>query len=97
MEKDRGAALQWIRADGGLTHSKPTMQIIADLLRTEVRIDKQHEASAMGAAMLGFIGKKTLSFTDVENLIQAAPYDKYHPGQINKGLETAYQLWNKRV
>ena len=97
MENDRGAALKWIRADGGITHSRLTMQMIADLLNTNVRIDKRHEASAMGAAMLGFIGKGTLSFTDVENLIQTAPYDEYRPGQINKGLESAHQLWKKRI
>ena len=103
MENDRGAALhannslRWIRADGGLTHSKLSMQIIADLLKTEVRIDKRHEASALGAAMLGFIGKGALSLSDVENLIQSAPFDVYRPGQMNKGLEEAYGLWNKRI
>jgi len=97
MESDRGAALQWIRADGGITHSRLTMQIIADLLRTRVRIDKRHEASAMGAAMLGFIGKGTLSFSDVQNLIQAAPYDEYCPGEISKSLEAAQLLWKERI
>ena len=103
MEKDREAELdanhrlRWIRADGGITHSKLSMQLIADLLKTEVRIDKRHEASAMGAAMLGFIGKGTLNLTDVESLIQAAPYDEYCPGQINKSLEASYELWIKRI
>jgi len=97
MEKDRGAALQWIRANGGLTRSKLSMQTIADLLKTEVRIDKRHEASALGAAMLGFIGKKTLSFADAEKLIQSAPYDVYRSDQVNKSLEASYQLWKKRI
>ena len=103
MEKDRGAALntnhrsRWIRADGGITHSRLSIQIIADLLKTEVRIDKRHEASAIGAAMLGLIGKGTLAFTEVESLLQAAPYDEYCPGQANKDLEAAYQLWNERI
>ena len=97
MEKDRGTPLRWIRADGGITHSKLSMQIIADLLNTEVRIDRRHEASALGAAMLCFIGKGVLSFTDVENLIQAAPYDVYCPGQADESLKMAYQLWNSRI
>ncbi|MDR2477834.1 MAG: carbohydrate kinase, partial [Treponema sp.] len=97
MEQDRGAALQWIRADGGLTHSKLSMQIIADLLSTGVRIDKRHEASALGAALLGFIGKGTLSFSDVEALINQAPLEIYHPGQLDKGVESAYDLWKKRI
>jgi glycerol kinase len=97
MEKDRGAALQWIRANGGITRSRLSMQIIADLLKTEVRIDKRHEASALGAAMLGFIGKKTLSFSDAERLIQSAPYDVYKAGQVDKSMEASYQLWKKRI
>jgi glycerol kinase len=97
MENDRGAALRWIRADGGLTHSRLSMQIIANLLKTEVRIDRRHEASALGAAMLGFIGKGTLSFADVERLIRAAPYDTYGPAQAGEGLNAAYLLWKERI
>ena len=97
MENDRGTALKYIQADGGLTHSRPSMQMIADLLNTEVRVDKRHEASAMGAAMLGFIGKGTLRLDDVERLIQAAPYDVYRPGQADEGLKSAYSLWKKRI
>jgi glycerol kinase len=97
MNRDRGAELQWIRADGGITRSALTMQIIADLLQTEVRIDKRHEASALGAAMLGFIGKGTLSFSDVEKLIQDAPYDIKKPGILDRGLETSYDLWKRRI
>ncbi|MCL2128841.1 MAG: FGGY family carbohydrate kinase [Treponema sp.] len=105
MEKDRelnqgkahGAALQWIRSDGGLTHSRLSMQIIANLLKTEVRVDRRHEASAMGAAMLGFIGKGTLSFSDVESLIIKAPFDTYSPKELDKGLELSYALWRERV
>ena len=97
MEKDRGAALKWLRASGGVTYSRLSMQIIADLLKTEVRIDKRHEASALGAAMLGFIGKGTLSFTDVEKLLEADPFDIYRPGQVSKSLDMSYQLWKKRI
>ncbi|MCL2068234.1 MAG: FGGY family carbohydrate kinase [Treponema sp.] len=97
MEKDRSAAIKWIRADGGITHSKLSMQIIADLLKTEVRIDKRHEASALGAAMLGFIGKGTLKFSDAEALLEQAPYGVFSPGKAINGLETARRLWNERV
>ena len=46
---------------------------------------------------LGFIGKGTLGFADVESLIQGAPYDIYRPGKLSEGLETAYRLWTERV
>ena len=102
MESDRGAALKWIRADGGITRSRLSMQMIADLLKTEVRIDKRHEASALGAAMLGFIGKGTLSFSDVEALMEKAPFDVYRPrilspGQQDNGLAASYELWKERI
>jgi len=97
MENDRGTGLQWIRADGGVTHSKFTMQIIADLLKTEVRIDRRHEASVLGAAMLGFIGKGTLSFSEVEELTKKASFDTYYPRQLDKILVLSYDLWKDRV
>jgi len=67
------------------------------LLKTEVRIDKRHEASAIGAGLLGFIGNKTLKFTDVENLLNSAPYGIYHPNQTDKSHESAYELWKNRI
>ncbi|GHT79668.1 glycerol kinase [Spirochaetia bacterium] len=97
MEQDQGAALKWIKADGGLTRSTISMQMIADLLRTDVTIDKRLEASALGAALLGFIGKGTLSFTDAEQVIQHAGRDQYHPRNLDKSLELSYTLWNKRI
>ncbi|GHU61118.1 glycerol kinase [Spirochaetia bacterium] len=97
MEKDRGTALQWIKADGGLTHSRLSMQIIADLLQTEVRIDKRHQASALGAALLGFLGKGILSFSDIEGLVTKAPYDVYRPESLDKTLKSSYDLWNRRI
>jgi glycerol kinase len=97
MENDQGAAIQWIRADGGVTHSKFSMQVIADLLNTEIRIDRRHEASTLGAAMLGFISKGVLSFSDVEELAIKAPFDTYYPRQLDKNLVLSYGLWKERV
>jgi glycerol kinase len=97
MEKDRGAALQWIRADGGITHSRLSMRIIAGLLQTEVRIDKRHEASALGAALLACIGRGILSFADVEKLAGNAPYGVYRPEKLEDGVESAYELWKERI
>jgi glycerol kinase len=97
MEQDRGAGLQWIRADGGLTRSRLSMRIIAGLLHTEVRIDKRREASALGAAMLGFTGKKVLSLSDVEALIAEAPFETCRPGQLDTGLLSAYDNWKRRL
>jgi glycerol kinase len=97
MEKDRGMSLQWIKADGGLTHSKPSMQMIANLIQAEVRIDKRRQASALGAALLGFIGSGALSFSDVAQLADTAPYDRYKPAPLDKNLQSSYNLWTQRI
>jgi glycerol kinase len=89
--------LQWLKADGGLTNSKISMQMIADVLQTQVRIDKNKEASALGAALLSFIGNKSLSFTDVENLIANAPFETFTANSIDKNLEKAYHTWGQRI
>jgi glycerol kinase len=97
MERDRGMGLQWIKADGGLTHSKLSMRMIANLIQAEVRIDKRHEASALGAAMLGFIGSGVLSFSDAEQVIHNAPADRYKPDRLDKTLQASYDLWSQRI
>jgi glycerol kinase len=98
MEKDRGAALRWIKADGGLTHSNISMRMIAGLLGTEVRIDKRHEASALGAALLALIGKGSLNFPEVEELARNSAHESYLPGpKLDKELESSYNQWLKRV
>jgi glycerol kinase len=89
--------LRWIRADGGLTNSKASMQMIADLLQTEVRIDLRHEGSALGAALLGFIGKGVFSLQDAENLINNAPFNTYSPKDAAEELKASYSLWHERV
>jgi glycerol kinase len=101
MEHDRGAGLQSIKADGGLTRSELSMRIIADLLNTEVRIDRRHEASALGAALLAAIGKGLRSFADIEASASAAPHDVYAPALLDTGCQTlynrAYEYWRDRI
>lgn len=98
MEKDRGAALRWIKADGGLTHSNISMGMIAGLLETEVRIDKRHEASALGAALLAFIGKGSLTFPEVEELARNTVHESYLPGaKLDRELKSSYNRWLQRV
>jgi glycerol kinase len=97
MEEDRGMALQWIKADGGLTRSGLSMQMAADLIQAEIRIDRRHEASALGAALLAFIGSGVLSFAEVERLVNDAPHDRYRPDHLDKNLRLSYDLWHQRI
>jgi glycerol kinase len=97
MEEDRGTALQWIKADGGLTRSGLSMRMAASLIQAEIRIDRRHEASALGAALLAFIGSGILSFAEVEQLVNHAPCDRYKPEHLDKNLRLSYDLWNQRI
>jgi glycerol kinase len=97
MEEDRGMPLQWIKADGGLTRSRLSMQMAADLIQAEVRIDRRREASALGAALLALIGGGILSFAEVEQLVNNAPHDLYRPDRLDKNLRSSYDLWHQRI
>jgi glycerol kinase len=97
MEEDRGMALQWIKADGGLTRSGLSMRMAADLIQAEIRIDRRREASALGAALLALVGGGILSFAEVERLVNNAPYKLYRPEHLDKNLRLSYDLWHQRI
>lgn len=97
MEKDTGLKLKWIKADGGLTHSRISMETVSTLLGTEVRIDHRHQASSIGAAMLGFIGLGILDLGTVEQLSISAPHGIYVPGQQSQKLISSYEDWVRRI
>jgi glycerol kinase len=77
MEQDIGRPVEWIKADGGMTKSRLTMRYIADLLETELIIDKRKEASAFGTALLAFLQQKVLSFSQIQRLCAESPHDSY--------------------
>ncbi|MDR0551123.1 MAG: carbohydrate kinase [Spirochaetaceae bacterium] len=100
MKTGTGTKPEWIRADGGLTNSRFSMNLIARLLRLEVRVDNRREISALGAALLAFLGNGTLSFSDIERAVMAAPFSgisAWDNGVMDTSLQTAYSLWSKRV
>ena len=53
---DRGAPLQVLRADGGLTRSRLLVQAQADLLQVPVQVCAAADATALGAAALARLG-----------------------------------------
>ncbi|MCR5763978.1 MAG: carbohydrate kinase [Treponema sp.] len=77
MEKDIDQKIKWLKADGGLTNSKLTMQYITQLLDTEVIVDEQKEASAYGAALLAFMESGILSLEEIENQIKNSNHETH--------------------
>jgi glycerol kinase len=101
MEGDMGTHLAWLKADGGLTASRLTMQYIADLLDTEVIIDKRKEASAFGTALLAFIYHGILSMDDIVALFASGERASYRPAPdgdsyIKKNYERWLEVVNRR-
>lgn len=56
MQQDRGFPLTELRVDGGAAHSKPLMQLQADLLGVPVVRPQCIETTALGAAYLAGLG-----------------------------------------
>lgn len=81
MEQDIESKILWIKADGGLTNSKLTMKYIANLLETKVIIDDRKEASAYGAALLAFLQNNTLTFEQIEDMINKSSHKSFSPAQ----------------
>lgn len=94
MEGDMGARLAWLKADGGLTASRLTMQYAADLLATDVIIDKRKEASAFGTALLAFIYHGILSMDDIAALFATGERVTYRPAPNGDAyIEKNYERW----
>jgi len=95
MEADAGAPLKWLKADGGLTNSRLTMQYIADLLECRVVIDARKEASAFGAALLAFLEHRVLTLADIEKLFEHSEQETYAPsGKVETGYITGkHENW----
>lgn len=86
-----------LQADGGLTNSTITLQIISDILQVKVLVDKQIQASTIGIAMFSFLGSNVLSFSEIRGLFKKRKYDIYYPSENNKSLTESYRLWTERI
>lgn len=80
MESDMGSRIISLKADGGMTVSRLSMRCIADLLETELSVDRCKEASAFGAALLALLGSGVLTFEDICGLVENGEHESYKPG-----------------
>jgi glycerol kinase len=91
-----GISLKELRADGGATQNSLLMQFQADLLRVPVQCLHIEEASALGAALMNGLARKTWnSFEELAAL--QAPGKRYHPQAEPRHIQTAYRGWIKAV
>jgi glycerol kinase len=75
---------------GGLSTLTYLSQILADILKTDVRVSTGREASALGAAFLAGMQNGTWKADDIRRM--AAQGELVH-GEENPGLERRYKKW----
>ncbi|MGD8114086.1 MAG: FGGY family carbohydrate kinase, partial [Sphaerochaetaceae bacterium] len=85
-----------LKADGGMTNSGITMQLISDILQTEVFVDRRKESSTIGAALFSFLGNGLLTLSQLKDMAKNSKYTVYRPKQ-NEKLIASYDLWKKRM
>lgn len=93
MESDMGSKISWIKADGGLTKSRLTLQLIADLLNSNVIVDERKEASAFGAALLAFIQEMVLTIDVADALITNSNRSVTQTGHNTDPIVRSHSNW----
>jgi glycerol kinase len=96
MEADSGIKLQELKVDGGITTNRFVMQLLTDLLQTDVVTIGMPDVSALGAACLA--GLQSGMFQGVGQL-ERLSMDKqaYSPGPGAQAAHTAYEGWEGAI
>ena len=96
MEQDGGIKLQELKVDGGITANRFVMQLLSDLLETNVVNIGMEEVSALGAAYLA--GLQEGIFGDVDEL-KSLNLNKreFSPGHEKEKVNTFYEGWKKAL
>jgi len=96
MEQDSGIELTELRVDGGITGNHFVMQLLADLLKTNVVNIGIEEVSALGAAYLA--GLQHGMFHDIDQLKKLSVGKKrFCPGRESSKVCASYEGWKEAV
>ncbi len=96
MERDSGAKVGVLRADGGLVANGFVCQFLADMLGRSVEIPKVAETTAWGAACLAGLQAGVFSgFEDIAARWQA--HRRYDPHMKDDARAALYDGWRKAV
>jgi len=96
MEQDSGIKLTELRVDGGITGNHFVMQLLADLLETNVVNIGIEEVSALGAAYLAGLGQGI--FDDIDQLKSLNVGKKqFSPNPDTEQVDTSYEGWKQAV
>ena len=81
-----------IALSGGLSTLSYLVQVQADILKKEVSISSEQEASAVGAALLAGMQNGAWTSGDIKRMTQSA---ETVAGELNPGLEKRYNRWQE--
>ncbi len=96
MERDSKIKLKELRVDGGITANRFIMQLLADLLQTNVVNIGLEEVSALGAAYLA--GLQEGIFKDINQLANLnLGKRQFSPGANAESVLSFYEGWQKAV
>ena len=96
MEQDSGIELLELRVDGGITANHFVMQLLADLLNTNVVNIGMEEVSALGAAYMA--GLQEGIFREIDHLKNLSVGEKqFFPNPDSDGARISYEGWRQAV
>ena len=96
MERDSKIKLKELKADGGITANQFVMQLLSDLLRTNIVNIGMEEVSALGAAYLA--GLQEGIFEDIEQLKSLSINKReFSPGPDKEKVSVFYEGWEKAL
>ncbi len=82
-------------ADGGPANNNYLMQKQSDLLNMEVKVSKEKNMTAFGAALLAALGAKQIQFSDLKNF--AVDYEIFRPRISSDQRESEWDKWHKNI
>jgi len=96
MEQDSGIELLELKVDGGITANHFVMQLLADLLSTNVVNIGMEEVSALGAAYMA--GLQEGIFREIDHLKNLSVGEKqFFPNPDSGGARISYEGWRQAV
>ncbi len=96
IEADSGVKMTVLKADGGLTNSKPLMQFQSDVLGIPVIRPKVVETTALGAAFAAGMSVGVFkSFEDLSKLWQES--SRWEPVMLESEKNAKVKCWKKAV
>ena len=84
-----------VYADGGPAQNKYLMQKQSDLLNMEIKVSKEKNMTAFGAALIAALGANQIKYSDLKNFI--AEYDTFVPRITSDQREFEWDRWHKNL